>query len=161
MSSITDTLLCTILGESTDCTKVIHRMYCTQHNSSNTQIFTNKTPPESSFHLSWHPDAILAVVCQPYNIHIPDDNCGTQQNYCYVISWPFLHQTECHDRHVKNKINMITMALLIANCGMRLCDEAVHLAIALRFGHSLCISHTCQCGMDGGSGRPRWPRNGM
>ena len=38
------------------------------------------------------------------------------------------------------------LVLPIANCGLRLDDEAVHVAVSMRLGLSLCIPHSCPCG---------------
>ena len=38
------------------------------------------------------------------------------------------------------------LALPIANCGLRLDDEAVRVAVGVRLGLSLCIPHECRCG---------------
>jgi len=40
------------------------------------------------------------------------------------------------------------MAPPIANCGLRLSDEAVRVAVGLRLGLSLCFPHTCHCGVE-------------
>jgi hypothetical protein len=40
------------------------------------------------------------------------------------------------------------LALPIANCGLRLDDEAVRVAVGLRLGLSLCIPHRCRCGAE-------------
>jgi len=40
------------------------------------------------------------------------------------------------------------LALPIANCGLRLSDEAVRVPVGLRLGLSLCIPRTCQCGVE-------------
>jgi len=40
------------------------------------------------------------------------------------------------------------LALPIANCGLRLKDEAVRVAIGMRLGLDLCVSHRRQCGSD-------------
>ncbi|HSN23887.1 MAG TPA: hypothetical protein VLS45_06920, partial [Methylomicrobium sp.] len=37
-------------------------------------------------------------------------------------------------------------ALPISACGLRLDDEAVRVAVGLRLGTNLCVSHTCPCG---------------
>lgn len=37
-------------------------------------------------------------------------------------------------------------ALPISACGLRLDDEAIRVAVGLRLGTSLCVSHTCPCG---------------
>ena len=37
-------------------------------------------------------------------------------------------------------------ALPISNCGLRLDDEAVRVAVGLRLGTTLCLPHPCQCG---------------
>ena len=36
------------------------------------------------------------------------------------------------------------LALPVANCGMRLDDEAVRVAVSMRLGLSLCIPHECR-----------------
>jgi len=38
------------------------------------------------------------------------------------------------------------LALPIANCGLRLDDEAVRVAVGMRLGLSLCIHRNCHCG---------------
>ena len=38
------------------------------------------------------------------------------------------------------------LALPIANCGLRLDDEAVRVAVGMRLGLSLCVPHNCHCG---------------
>jgi len=37
------------------------------------------------------------------------------------------------------------LALPIANCGLRLDDEAVRVAVGMRLGLSLCVPHNCDC----------------
>ena len=37
-------------------------------------------------------------------------------------------------------------ALSISNCGLRLSDEAIRVAVGLRLGTSICQPHTCPCG---------------
>lgn len=39
-------------------------------------------------------------------------------------------------------------AMPMASCGLRLEDEAVRVAVALRLGLSLCVPHTCKCGSE-------------
>ena len=39
-----------------------------------------------------------------------------------------------------------SLALPIANCGLRLDDEAVRVAVGMRLGLSLCVPHNCHCG---------------
>ena len=50
------------------------------------------------------------------------------------------------------------LALPIANCGLRLNDEAVRVAVDMRLGLSLCVPHNCYCGRDL-SGCPRSSRH--
>ena len=38
------------------------------------------------------------------------------------------------------------LALSIANCGLRLDDEAVRVAVGMWLGLSLCVPHDCHCG---------------
>jgi len=38
------------------------------------------------------------------------------------------------------------LALPITACGLRLYDEAVRVAVALRLGCSVCVPHSCRCG---------------
>jgi len=38
------------------------------------------------------------------------------------------------------------LALPVTSCGLRLTDEAVRVAVALRLGCSVCVTHTCRCG---------------
>ena len=38
------------------------------------------------------------------------------------------------------------LALPVTSCGLRLTDEAVRVAVALRLGCSVCVAHTCRCG---------------
>jgi len=38
------------------------------------------------------------------------------------------------------------LALPISSCGLRLSDDAVRVAVALRLGCSVCVAHTCRCG---------------
>jgi len=38
------------------------------------------------------------------------------------------------------------LALPIANCGLRLDNEAVRVAVGMRLGFSLCVPHNCYCG---------------
>ena len=40
------------------------------------------------------------------------------------------------------------LALPIANCGLRLEDEAVRVAVGMRLGLTLCVPHKCHCGSD-------------
>jgi hypothetical protein len=37
-------------------------------------------------------------------------------------------------------------ALPISSCGLKLSDEAVRTAVAMRLGCSVCVAHTCRCG---------------
>ena len=37
-------------------------------------------------------------------------------------------------------------ALPISNCGLRLDDETIRIAVGLCLGTNLCQSHTCPCG---------------
>jgi len=39
------------------------------------------------------------------------------------------------------------LALPVASCGLRLTDEAVRVAVVLRLGCSVCVAHTCRCGV--------------
>ena len=39
------------------------------------------------------------------------------------------------------------LALPNANCGLRLDDEAVRVAVGMRLGLSLCVPHNCHCGI--------------
>ena len=36
------------------------------------------------------------------------------------------------------------VAFLVASCGLRLTDEAVRVAVALRLGCSVCVAHSCR-----------------
>jgi len=38
------------------------------------------------------------------------------------------------------------LALPVANCGLRLDDEAVRVAVGMRLGLALCAPHSCPCG---------------
>ena len=38
------------------------------------------------------------------------------------------------------------LALSISSCGLRLSDDAVRASVALRFGCSVCVAHTCRGG---------------
>ena len=38
------------------------------------------------------------------------------------------------------------LALPVTSCGLRLTDDAVRVAVALRLGCSVCVAHTCRCG---------------
>jgi len=38
------------------------------------------------------------------------------------------------------------LALPVSSCGLRLADDAVRVAVALRLGVSICIAHTCRRG---------------
>ena len=38
------------------------------------------------------------------------------------------------------------LALPVTSCGLRLTDDAVRVAVALRLGCSVCVCHTCRCG---------------
>ena len=38
------------------------------------------------------------------------------------------------------------LALPVSSCGLRLSDDAVRVAVALRLGCSVCVAHTCRCG---------------
>ena len=40
------------------------------------------------------------------------------------------------------------LALPIANCGLRLEDEAVRMAVGMRLGVTLCVPHKCHSGSD-------------
>ena len=40
------------------------------------------------------------------------------------------------------------LALPISNCGLQLSDEAVRVAVGLRLGLSLCVPHSCRCGLE-------------
>ena len=40
------------------------------------------------------------------------------------------------------------LSLPIANCGLRLDDEAVRVAVGMRLGVSLCVPHKCRCGAE-------------
>ena len=40
------------------------------------------------------------------------------------------------------------LALPITSCGLRLDDEAVHVAVGARLGLSLCVPHKCSCGAE-------------
>jgi len=37
------------------------------------------------------------------------------------------------------------LALPVTSCGLRMTDEAVRVAVALRLGCSVCVAHTCRC----------------
>ena len=39
------------------------------------------------------------------------------------------------------------LALLVTSCGLRLTDEVVRVAVALCLGCSICVAHTCRCGV--------------
>ena len=39
------------------------------------------------------------------------------------------------------------LALPISSCGMKLNDDAVSVAVSLRLGCSICVAHTCRCGV--------------
>jgi len=40
------------------------------------------------------------------------------------------------------------LSVPIANCGLRLDDEAVRVAVGMRLGVSLCVPHKCRCGAE-------------
>ena len=60
---------------------------------------------------------------------------------CDVFDMPFFEG-------LKNNNNSgdWLFALLIASCGLRLDDEAVRVAVGIRLGLPICVSHQCQCG---------------
>ena len=43
------------------------------------------------------------------------------------------------------------LALPISNCGLRLDDEAVRVAVGMRLGLNVCVPHTCRCGAEVGA----------
>jgi len=54
----------------------------------------------------------------------------------------------CYLASVAPHIGDWLLALSIANCGLRLQDEAVWVAVGMRLGLTLCVPHKCHCGSD-------------
>jgi len=62
----------------------------------------------------------------------------------------FGHQSQmaCYLASVAPHSDDWLLALPIANCGLRLEDEAVRVAVGMRLGLTLCVLHKCHCGSD-------------
>ena len=67
-----------------------------------------------------------------------------------IMSSFFGHQSQmaCYLASVAPHSDDWLLALPIANCGLRLEDEAVRVAVGMRLGLTLCVLHKCHCGSD-------------
>jgi len=85
----------------------------------------------------------------------PDPLPGKQSFWTVLCSKPTVHSLRIllWNRHRRRDSVSLAphggdwlLALLIANCGLRLDDEAVRVAVGMRLGLSLCVPHSCPCG---------------
>ena len=68
-----------------------------------------------------------------------------------IVNYPTLVEASISDPHQMARFLAAVdphsgdwlLALPVSSCGLRLADEAVRVAIALRLGCSVCIAHTC------------------
>ena len=58
-----------------------------------------------------------------------------------VVNWPVFTIFNNNAPHSGDWL----LALPVSSCGLRLSDEAVRVAVALRLGCTVCVPHTCRC----------------
>jgi len=108
------------------------------------------------------PDADLVVGCLPCR-YVLWDLPGTLTECPRVVFTPGVvgiqssrAQVEAHYSEPQQTARFLAaatphsgdwlLALSISSCGLRLSDDAVRVAVALRLGCSICVTHACRCG---------------